>query len=141
MPTGKVKFYDQEKGFGFITSDEGAEVFLHASALPEGGVVKVGSRLEFGVELRHSDAERRSDAQGVLAAWAVVLDEELPPHGAAVVEFLAFSDGNILGVRVVGQPILPFRLAVRPHGPCRRRCGTVDPHGGLVVLWAEVQVR
>ena len=35
MPTGKVKFYDQEKGFGFIASDEGDEVFLHASALPE----------------------------------------------------------------------------------------------------------
>jgi CspA family cold shock protein len=49
MPTGKVKFYDQEKGFGFIASDEGDEVFLHASALPEGAVIKPGMRLEFGV--------------------------------------------------------------------------------------------
>lgn len=49
MPTGKVKFYDQEKGFGFIQSDEGNEVFLHASALPDGAVVKAGTRLEFGV--------------------------------------------------------------------------------------------
>ena len=49
MPTGKVKFYDQEKGFGFIASDEGDEVFLHASALPEGAVVKAGTRLEFGL--------------------------------------------------------------------------------------------
>jgi len=49
MPTGKVKFYDQEKGFGFIASDEGDEVFLHASALPEGSVIKAGTRLEFGV--------------------------------------------------------------------------------------------
>jgi cold shock protein len=49
MPTGKVKFYDDTKGFGFITSDEGEEVFLHASALPAGAVVKAGSRLEFGV--------------------------------------------------------------------------------------------
>ncbi|HEU0256378.1 MAG TPA: cold shock domain-containing protein [Microbacteriaceae bacterium] len=49
MPTGKVKFYDEEKGFGFITSDDGHEVFLHASAIPAGAVVRAGSRVEFGV--------------------------------------------------------------------------------------------
>jgi CspA family cold shock protein len=49
MPTGKVKFYDDTKGFGFITGDDGQEVFLHASALPAGAVVKAGTKLEFGI--------------------------------------------------------------------------------------------
>jgi len=50
MPTGKVRFYDEEKGFGFITSDDGQDVFLHATALPAGTPApKAGARLEFGV--------------------------------------------------------------------------------------------
>lgn len=49
MPTGKVKWFDAERGFGFLATDEGEEVFLHASAMPEGTVVKPGARVEFGV--------------------------------------------------------------------------------------------
>lgn len=49
MPTGKVKWFDAEKGFGFLATEEGQEVFLHASALPEGATIAPGARVEFGV--------------------------------------------------------------------------------------------
>jgi CspA family cold shock protein len=49
VPTGKVKWFDAERGFGFLATDDGQEVFLHASALPAGVTVKPGAKVEFGV--------------------------------------------------------------------------------------------
>lgn len=50
MPTGKIRFFDEERGFGFITDDEGRDVFLHASALPDGEQApRPGTRVEFSV--------------------------------------------------------------------------------------------
>ncbi|EKU95306.1 cold-shock protein [Actinobaculum massiliense] len=50
MPVGKVKFFDEKKGFGFIDGDDGVSVYLPADALPE-GVKKLrrGARIEYSV--------------------------------------------------------------------------------------------
>ncbi len=50
VATGKVKWYDAEKGFGFLTTDDGGDVFVRADSLPAGvTVLKSGSRVEFGL--------------------------------------------------------------------------------------------
>jgi cold shock protein len=62
VPTGKVKWFDAERGFGFAATDDGEEVFLHVSALPAGTTtLKPGTRLEFGV------AEGRKGKQALSA--------------------------------------------------------------------------
>ena len=50
VPTGKVKWYDAEKGFGFLSQEGGDDVYVRAEALPEGTAsLKAGTRVEFGI--------------------------------------------------------------------------------------------
>ncbi|HEX6149344.1 cold-shock protein [Nocardioides sp.] len=50
MPTGKVKWFDPAKGFGFLSQQDGPDVYVHADALPEGvTTLKNGARVEFGI--------------------------------------------------------------------------------------------
>lgn len=50
MPVGKVKWYDSEKGFGFLSKEEGGDVYVRSEALPAGvTALKPGQKVEFGV--------------------------------------------------------------------------------------------
>jgi cold shock protein len=50
VPTGRVKWYDAEKGFGFLSQEDGEDVYVRSSALPAGVEgLKAGQRVEFGV--------------------------------------------------------------------------------------------
>ena len=50
MPTGRVKWFNPDKGFGFLSQEEGPDVFVHKDALPAGTAeLKPGQRVEFGI--------------------------------------------------------------------------------------------
>jgi CspA family cold shock protein len=51
MPQGTVKFFNTEKGYGFITRDDGDDVFVHYSNIEGGGYrsLEAGQQVEFEV--------------------------------------------------------------------------------------------
>lgn len=51
MATGTVKWFNNEKGFGFIARDEGSDVFVHHSAIQMNGyrTLEEGQAVEFEV--------------------------------------------------------------------------------------------
>ncbi len=47
---GKIKFFNQMKGFGFITGADGKDYFVHSSGLKEGVSVSEGDSVTFEIE-------------------------------------------------------------------------------------------
>jgi cold shock protein len=49
MKTGKVKWYNAKKHFGFITGDDGQDIFVHSSDVPPDMELKEGDKVQFEV--------------------------------------------------------------------------------------------
>lgn len=53
--TGKVKWFNAEKGYGFITSDEGKDIFVHYSAIQADGFRSLEEGQKVSFEIVESD--------------------------------------------------------------------------------------
>ena len=98
MPTGRVKWYGKEKGFGFVTSDDGGDVFVPKTALPSGvDDLKAGQRVEFSI------VDSRKGAQAMSLQLL-----EAPPSVAEL-------------RRRPAEGTSPYGI-IGPRGPTRRAC-------------------
>jgi cold shock CspA family protein len=60
---GTISWFNQVKGYGFLTRDDGVDVFLHARSLPLGVVPQQGDRCRFVTE---TQSDGRLRAQGAM---------------------------------------------------------------------------
>ena len=51
MPESRIKWFNERKGFGFISQDGGDDLFVHFSSIKQNGfkVLYVGDEVEFGI--------------------------------------------------------------------------------------------
>ena len=68
MSNGTVKFYNQAKGYGFISRDDGDDLFFHITALPEDAdIPRDGARVSFDVGTNPRDSRPRAVNVKVIA--------------------------------------------------------------------------
>jgi CspA family cold shock protein len=117
MPTGRVKWFSLEKGFGFISNDEGEDVYLAATSLPEGvATVKPGTKIEFSV----IDSRKGPQAMSVRIVDAPVSLSENSRVNSD--DLAAMIEDTIKILDKVGNGL---RHGRHPSGPDAERLGRV----------------
>ena len=67
MINGKIKWFDEDKGYGFIKAEDGTDYFCHYSAFPNGHThgleIKEGDAVAFEVITAEDGRERATNIQ------------------------------------------------------------------------------
>lgn len=67
MPTGTIKFFNEEKGFGFITPENGGtDVFVHISALERGDSLRQGDKVTFEIGQDRKTGKSKAEHVSIL---------------------------------------------------------------------------
>jgi CspA family cold shock protein len=61
MAQGTVKWFNSEKGFGFITEDGGADVFVHFSAIKCDGYKELKENQRVSFDIKDGDKGKQAD--------------------------------------------------------------------------------
>ncbi|WP_442929266.1 cold-shock protein [Modestobacter sp. VKM Ac-2978] len=114
MPSGKVKWFNAEKGFGFLAHSDGPDVFVHKDALPAGTTeLKPGQRVEFGiVQGRRGDQALQVQVLDPLPS-AVAGTRKKPDDLVPIIEdLITLLDGVSEGLRHGRYPDKPMARKV-----------------------------
>jgi CspA family cold shock protein len=117
VPTGKVKWFDTEKGFGFLSREGGPDVFVHKDALPAGvDTLKPGLRVDYGiVQGKRGDQALSVRLLDPLPS-VVAATRKSPDDMAVLVEDL---------IKVLDHTANSYRRGKRPSGPDAARTAAV----------------
>ena len=117
MPTGNVKWFDSKKGFGFIISPEGKDVFVHFSSIEGDGFrsLKDGEKVDYeqiqgekGLLAQHV---KRVVAAAAAAAAAKSASSSAQPRSAQIIIALR---GNRSAAAPASSPSSRYGSASRP---------------------------
>ena len=115
MEQGTVKWFNDAKGFGFISRENGEDVFVHFSAIQSGGFksLQEGQRVQFSVTKGPRVYRRRTFSRSKLA---IIAKSRWVAHGPPIVFYLDYSEN---GYPATGTPsrfgrISPMRLICAP---------------------------
>ena len=72
MSTGTVKWFNPQKGFGFIQGEDGKDVFVHISAVERAGMRTLGQGQRLSYDLQQ-------DRPGKMSAGNLKLEEQTAP--------------------------------------------------------------
>jgi CspA family cold shock protein len=129
MPIGKVKWFNPQKGYGFIQPEDGSkDVFVHISAVERAGMgsLNEGQRVSFEVER----------GTGSTSAVNLRIDDDVEATTTRTIDANFFSD------RFVAGEMATLTITIRlPHNPTRGRwqgTATFAPELGPIQIMLEV---